>query len=141
MSAFVTIEMLREHLGDSTRDLEAKRDGDLAWSDQELKSAMEAVARSYNSLPPFVETVRWTNLSADTEIFLDGAAAAVMERRVRNLTTERTQFQAGGITTDPDGAIIDGLTKLAERLRGKFEREATARKANRNWLHAFGRVG
>lgn len=138
---YVTIEMLRAHLGDRVVDLTSKREGDLTWGDDEIKEAMEAVARSYNSLPPFVGKAHWTRLSADSDIFLDGAAAVAMERRVRKLTQERTNFQAGGITTDPDGAIIDGLAALAKGLREKFRNEATAHKANQNWLAAFGRVG
>ncbi len=140
-SPYVTIEMLREHLGDRAVDLSSKREGDLTWGDDEIKQAMEAAARSFNSLPPFVGKAHWSQLSADSDIFLDAAAATAMERRARKLMQERTNFQAGGIATDPDGAIIDGLLALAKGLRDKFNREATAFKANLNWRGAFGRVG
>jgi len=138
---FVTLDMVRDHLGDRSIDLESKREGDLTWSDEEIKSAMEAAARSYNSLPPFVSNAHWSSMPANTDLFLDAAAAVAMERRIRKLAQDRTSFQAGGITTDPEGAIIDGLTGLAKELRAKFTREATAYKANQNWMASWGKVG
>jgi len=138
---YVTLDMVRDHLGDRSVDLESKREGDLTWGDDEITSAMEAAARSYNSLPPFVSNAHWSRLPANTDLFLDAAAATAMERRVRKLSQDRTSFQAGGITTDPEGAIIDGLTVLAKELRAKFTREATAQKANQNWMASWGRVG
>lgn len=141
MNPYVDISLLREHLGDRTKDVKSRREGDLMFEDEELTSALQAAARSYNSLPPFVGTAHWTRLSANSDMFLDAAAATAMERRARKLASERVAFTAGGIQTDPDGAIIDSLTKEAARLRDKFTREAAAFKANQNWNAAFRRVG
>lgn len=142
MSDYIDLDMLRDHLGDNMRDLQTKREGDLTWDDTALLSGLQAVAREYNSIPPFIGSGMQADcLPADTNMFLDGAAAIIMERRARKLSMERVSFDAGGITTDPDGPVIDGLTKLAKELRERFVQQASNRKANRNLLDCYGSVG
>lgn len=140
MSPYVTVELLRDHLGDQVSQAGVRITGDLVWSDPDLVKCMEAAARSYNSLKPFTSNITdATKLDATSDIFLDAAAATALERKVRNLSVERTSFEAGGVKTDPDGAVIDGLNALAARLREKFTMEATARKADQNMRACYGR--
>lgn len=142
MQRYVTVEMLRDHIGDRLSAAGLNRQGDATWSDPELQSCLQAAARSYNSLPPFIAQITdETKLDATTNMFLDGATIAAMDRRVRSLVAQRVEFQAGGITTDPDGAVIDGMTKLVQELRPRFEQEVRAYKGNLNMLQCFGRVG
>jgi hypothetical protein len=142
MREFVDIEMVRDHLGDQMGQRNLKASQDLTWSDEDLKKALEGAARSYNSLPPFVNSYTdETRLPARTDMFLDAAAAVAMERKVRQLVQDRQVFEAGGVQTDPDGAVIDGLSKLAAELRQKFMTEASAYKAEFNWRACWGRVG
>lgn len=142
MKAYVDLAMLRAHLGDKVSTIATSRGGDLVWDDQELTDAMESAARSYNSIPPLISSIRdATRLPAHDNTFLDGAAAAAMRQRVVRLTAERQAFQAGGITTDPDGVVIDGLTKLADTYTKSFREAAQIVKANRNHNMAYGRVG
>lgn len=142
MKQFVDIELLRDHMDDQSRDAPRNADQDLVWSDADLQAALDAVAREYNSLPPFVGSIRDSSrLPADTNMFLDGAGAFAIERWLRRKQRERTAFEAGGISTDPDGPLIDTMGKLAAEMRQRFTTAATAAKANRNWLDAFRRVG
>lgn len=142
MQKYVTVELLRQHLGDRLSEADLNRQGDITWSDQELQSCLEAAARSYNSIPPYINPITdETKLDASTNMFLDGAALAAMDRRVRGLTAQRVAFQAGGIATDPDGAVIDGMTKLVQELRPRFEQEVRAFKGTLNMMQCYGRVG
>ena len=143
MTQFVTIPMLRDHIGDRLSDVQLGGKPDLTWDDAELFSCMEAAARSYNSLPP-CDVGRITDasrLDATSDMFLDAAAANALERRVRSLSVNRVAFQAGGIETDPDGIVIDGMLKLARMLREKFTAEARAHKGTINMRACWGRVG
>lgn len=142
MKQFVDIALLREHLNDTSRDARRNASQDLVWDDPDMAAALDSVAREYNSLPPFVGYITDSSrLSALTNMFLDGAASFAIERWLRRPQRERVAYEAGGISTDPDGALIDSMTKLADVLRGRFVAAATAAKANRNLLNAFRRVG
>lgn len=140
--SIVDIVMVREHAGDTLSSLVTSGSGDLNWSDEEIISAMEGAARAYNSLPPHgVSSVTPTCMPADTELFLDGAVAVLFERKVRNLALDRQAFDAGGISTDPDGKVIEALVKLSQELRAKFRAEGVGLKATINQRHCWGRVG
>jgi len=142
MQKYVTVELLRAHIGDRLSAANLNRQGDITWDDAELMSCLEAAARSYNSLPPFIGNITdETKLDATTNMFLNGAALAAMDRRVIALVAQRVAFQAGGIATDPDGAVIDGMTKIVQDLRPRFEQEVRAYKGNLNMLACYGRVG
>ena len=140
MKQYVTLDMVREHAGDRLSAVGQTRQEDLNWSDEEVISALEASARSYNSLPPFIGRITdATKLPADSDLFLDAAVATLFERKVRTMAPSRVQFSAGGVTTDPDEIAMKSMAELAASLRSKFTREATARKANANMMAAYGR--
>lgn len=142
MQPYVTTDLLRDYLGDQVVQAGIRITGDLVWSDPDLIKCLEAAARSYNSIPPNIGRITdATRLDAGVDFFLNAAAAAALERKVLALSAERTAFEAGGIQTDPDGAVIDGMTKLAAALRAKFNQEARAHKADINMRACFGRVG
>ena len=138
---FIDVDLMREHMGDTMVNLPRMRSGELVWTDAEIVSAMEQAARAFNSIPPFSCRANPERMSADTEVFLDASAAVLLERRVRMLDAQATEFTGGGISTDPDKPIRESMRAEAARLRAKFTAEARAFKAERNLRACYGQIG
>jgi hypothetical protein len=142
MKQFVDIALLREYMDDNSKGAPLNANQDMVWSDEDLQSALDSVAREYNSTPPFIGSIcDSSRLSAHTNAFLDGAGSFAIERWLRRKQRERTSFEAGGITTDPDGSLIDSMGKLAADMRERFITAIRMMKANRNQLEGYRRVG
>lgn len=137
----VTAELIREHAADCTRDLPFKREGDLAFSDPDILSALQAAAREFNSVPPFSVRVSADSLSADTNMFLNIAVSYLFERKMRLMAPQLTVFTAGNVQTDTDRQLYEALKSTAEELRKRFLEEARAIKAHHNMLAFCGPIG
>ncbi len=142
MKRTVDIALLRDYLDDTAADAPMNATGDVNWSDEDLRKALDSAAREFNSLPPLIGGhCDSSNLPADTNMFLDGAGAYAIERWLRRKQRERAPFTAGGIDTDPDKPLIDEMTKLSMEMRTRFTRAATTLKATRNMNMCYDQIG
>ena len=127
--------ILDRNISDNALDL------DLAFSDEEIVSAMKRAAREFNSIPPFVCTVKPDDLSDDTNLFLDGIAAQLYISRMSKLQRSDIDYTAGGVTTNLVSKQIEHLKSGIEFHNARFQEAAKAVKIGINLRQAYGQVG
>lgn len=142
MSTYLTSELLRDFAGDAAHDSNSKLTGELTFSDEELMEALKAGARAYNSVPPFgLSSVQSNQMHTNSNLFFNACCAALFRRRVRFLSQQAVQVQAGNMSTDPDGQIRKELSALADQMHSQFEQEARSYKGQLNMAAAYGAHG
>lgn len=137
MSA-LTIDMLRVFMGDMRSQMHENRSGDLQWTDEELQAGLEYAARAYNSVPPGLTRITADQLDASSNLFFNGAAAGCLQMRLNKMYGEQQVFEAGGIATAPDKAIIEGFEKAMTMYKREFMDEARQRKNEINMRKGVG---
>ncbi len=127
MSKALTTEDVRMFLLDrdaTDNDLEL----DLAFSDEEIKSAMERAARSYNGIPPYVHNVSPNALPGDTNLFLHAAAEQLLRSLLSKLRRNDVDYTAGGVGVNIVTKRIAHLEREIREHRELWQEEATSRK-------------
>ena len=140
MADNITVEDVRHYLLDNSpedNDLLV----DLAFSDTEIKQAMQRAARDYNSVPPRVNNADPDCLDATTNMFLDGIAKHLYIAELSRSTRNDLDYTAGGVTTNIEQKRIEHLKTLI-KMHGDFFLEAAHNtKLLINIEDAFGQVG
>lgn len=114
---------------------------DLTYSPEEIADAMMRAARDYNSVPPFVDTVRVGALPGDTNLFLYGTAYHLFLSRISKLTRNDIDYTAGNVGVNPVAKQIAHLKDLAREMRQEFLVLATNIKMSINVCESFGQIG
>ena len=139
--AYVTPLDIREYMQDVTAD-DNDLLLDLAFTDEQIQRAMRSVMREWNSLPPYVDPIRDENkLPFDTNIFLDGAVAALLRMHLLQKTRNEVDYQAGNAAVNTDVVYIKRLKELIPMFEGRFKEAASNAKLSINLAHAYGQVG
>lgn len=130
---YLTIEDVRNELQDR-EPADNSIDCDLAFTDEEIKTAMHAAARDYNMLTPIgVDTVCGDALPyQDTNIFLDGtiirAYKAACHKLMRNVQT----WSTGETTIEFQKTRLQLYKATIQEMFPDWKDAAKERKATRN---------
>lgn len=127
----VRLYILDRQVSDNDLDL------DLTFSDAEIEDAMKRAARAYNSIPPFVSTVTWSNLPDDTNIFLDAIAEQLYLSLLAKLTRNDIDYTAGDVQVNLVAKRIDHLKALIKDHKERWETTAKGIKVATNLSMAF----
>jgi hypothetical protein len=138
--AYITIADVREDMLDRTEEDHLTLT-DLAFTDSDIEWAMKACARKYNSIRPIGYTVAWDKLPAQTSVFFDGIAWALVRRWQRNVAMNDIDYKAGGVSASVHGTRNRNLSDLRDRLERDFVASATDLKLARNIASAWGAIG
>ncbi len=114
---------------------------DVAYSPEEILTAMKTAAREFNSLPPLVMSVKAQCLPDDTNVFFDAIAAALMRSVVANATANDMDYSAGGVTANVQGNKLKNYTAAAMMFDQRFRQAASDIKTCFNLSQADGPVG
>ncbi len=137
----LTIEKLREFLGDAQADMPHKLSAELTFSDDELMEALELGARAYNSIPPFNSGRVTPNcMPDDSLLFFNACGSQALRRRVLLLSQQASTESAGGITADVDATARREMLARADAMHAEFRQEAVSRKGQRNMASFYGAV-
>lgn len=136
---YITLEDVRQYLMDRTA--EDNLDGDLAFSDQEIETAMKAAAREYNGIDPLTDYVEPSCLPARTNMFFDGILTHLyIMARGRDMRND-VMYQAGGVASSETQARIGHYNRLIEEHRRAFRTTAQKIKGTRNISRGYGAIG
>lgn len=114
---------------------------DVAYSAEEIATAMKTAAREFNSTPPLVMFVDAQSLPDDTNIFFDAIAAALMRSVAANATANDMDYSAGGVTANVQGNKLKNFTAAAVMFDERFRRAAVDVKTTYNFSLVDGPVG
>jgi len=138
--SYLTVEEIRDFIMDrSSADNELLRD--VAYTDEEILKAMRNAARAYNSVPPFVHSVRFNRLPGDSDLFLHATAEQLCGSMLSKLRRNDVDMQAGDVQANLTQKRISHLSKEREEHRSIWMEEAKNFKLSRNVSMCFGRVG
>jgi len=136
----ITVEDVREEMLDRQADDHLVL-ADLAFTDADIVWAMKHCARKFNSLKPYVCVVTYDQLSAETTMFFDGIAWALLRRWRRNAAMNDLDFASGGVTAKVQGSLVENLTRMVDELEEQFVSAATDFKVIANLDGAYGQIG
>lgn len=143
MNTNITEMDVRHYMADQLESDNAITAGELRFTPEEIHSAMKCAAREFNSLPPIgVASVSPDRLPGDTNVFLDGIAAALLRMVLLRLTANDLEVRAGNVTATISAAQISHLKQTTIPLfTQRFEKTATDIKVSINLSQAFGSIG
>ena len=114
---------------------------DLAFTSEEIMTAMKTAARRYNSIRPYVDYVKPDKLPDNIGLFFDGITAALFETMRINASLNDMDYQAGNVTASVKGVLLKNLAPLIDFYNKRFVEEATQRKLSINLQAAYGQIG
>lgn len=114
---------------------------DLAFTDADIEWGMKSCARKFNSVRPVEISVAWDALPADTSVFFDGVAWALLRRWLRNVSLNDYNYTAGGVQANVQGSLRANLERLVLKLEQEFVDSATNLKVTSNLNDAWGPIG
>lgn len=116
--------------------------GDLRYTPSDIINAMRWAAREYNSLPPIgVSNVDPDHLPGDTNVFLDGIAAALLRMTLVREAANDLAVVAGNVSVQVGSTQIAHLKNLIPMFDERFRTAATNIKISINLSNCFGSVG
>jgi hypothetical protein len=127
--------MLDRSVEDNTIDL------DLAFSDEEIRQAMQRCAREFNSIPPFIGVIYGNRLPASTTMFLNGTAKQMYLAKLQQMMRNDMDYDTGGVTTNLVKKRIEHFSNLIKMLGDEFHQQARDWKMNLNMRRAYGPIG
>lgn len=138
----ITEADVRSYIKDQVENDNPLLAGELRYTPEEIAFAMRTVAREYNSLPPIgVSTVDPDYLPGDTNVFLDGIAAALMRTSLVNEAANDLAVQAGNVNVQVGSVQINHLKQLIPMFEERFRRTATDIKVSINLASVYGSIG
>lgn len=138
----ITEEDVRDYLKDKVAQDNPLLAGELRYSTEDIHKAMRRTAREYNAIPPIgVSAVDPEALPGDTNVFLDGIAAALMRMTLINETANDINISAGNVSVQVGALQIGHLRNLIPMFDDRFREAATNIKLSINLNNAFGSVG
>lgn len=138
--SYLTIADIREEMLDRAADDHLVL-ADLAFTDDDIKWAMKACARKFNSIKPLVTSATWDTLPERTTVFLDGVAWALLRRMHRNAAMNDMDYQAGNVQASVQGKLVANLHAMVKDLEREFVSGATDLKVIMNIDQGFGQIG
>lgn len=139
-SKWLTIDRLRHWLRDR-KSADNLLHGDLRYSDEEVKYAMEDVANHYNAIPPFIGTLRWDRLPRNDAAFYHGVAYQLYNSKLAQLIENEVTYSAGEVQVDHDTQLIERLKSAAAYHEERFRVSVAARKLATNASNTYGAIG
>lgn len=138
MSAFVTIQQVRDAILDRTPD-DNSIENDLFFSDEEIVTAMKQAAAAYNSMPPRgVDVMDYRSMPAGESIFLDGVLAKLYKLAINKLARNIISWQTGNTTVEIEKARMEAFSTLSKMYEQTFQDSAKERKMEINRSLAWG---
>lgn len=138
----ITESDVRDYIRDRVADDNPLLAGELRYTSEEIAFAMRTAAREYNSLPPIgVSVVDPKALPGDTNVFLDGIAAALLRTTLLRETANDIAVQAGNVSVQIGSVQIAHLKQIIPMFDERFRTTATNIKVSINLSHAFGSIG
>ena len=137
----ITVEDVRDYVRDVTwedNDLLL----DLAFTDEQIISAMKAVVREWNGIPPYtLDGYTYATLPDNTNVFFDGITAALLRTELINKTRNEADYRAGNMSTTIDTTYIQRLRELIQMFQGRFKEVAQGLKLTDNLEAVYGQIG
>lgn len=138
----ITEEDIRAYIKDSLASDNPLLAGELRYTSEEIAAAMRSAAREFNALPPIgVIMVDPLQLPGDTNVFLDGAAAALFRMTIVNEAANDVQVSGGNVQVQVGTTQINHLKFLIPMFEARFKETAAAIKLAYNLRSAYGSIG
>ena len=139
---YITVADVRDYIKDKTAEDNHLLAGELRYSDEEIERALVYAVREFNSIPPIgVLRVEPGHVPGDTNVFLDGAAAALLRTTLLKESANDITVNAGNMGVQVTSTQIGHIHKLIPIFETRFRQAATDIKLSANLAQAFGAVG
>ena len=114
---------------------------DIAFTSEDIHSAMRSTARKFNSIAPYCITADPDHLSDFNNMFFDGIAATLLGRMLLNTSMNDMDYTAGNVQASVSGTFIKNVAPLVATYEKRFIELATQYKTAANLAQAFGQIG
>lgn len=136
----ITIADIRTYLLDQTAsDNQVLQT--LAFSDEQIETAMKTAAREFHSIPPDSIRVQASSLPDDTNLFFDGISAALLRSEIARLARNDIDYSGGSVHVNTTGKRLEHFKVLEQHHQSRFERATVQLKKVRNIRNAMGQIG
>lgn len=114
---------------------------DLAYTDEEIEKAMKTCAREYNSIPPLgVDCAHWYCLPLDTNIFLDGCAAALLRTEKLRRGRNDVEYSMAGASAATEAVRLAHIEAEEKQMHARFKEAAMNYRLTINIYNYFGPI-
>lgn len=138
MSAFVTIQQIRDAILDRTPD-DNSIENDLFFSDEEIVNAMKQTAAAYNAMAPRgVDYMDYRSMPAGESTFLDGVLCKLYKMAINKLARNVMTWQTGNTTVELEKTRMEAFKSLSQMYDQTFRDSARERKMEINRSLAWG---
>lgn len=138
--AAITEKKVRDYVRDRSA-MDNSSLPDVAWSPDDIRSAMEFAAREYNSLPPLMgRQVTPGTLPDNSNIFFDAITLGLLLSRRVNVGVNDIDFSVDGMSDSTEGSAAKHIDFLITVFTKRFNDAATAYKMQQSLRRGFRRL-